>query len=626
MTDKQVYKKTSSFIDSYNSEAKDGLDLDKGFFFFLAKHNARTKDLCPDAKLFNHVISVSEEDFFGAYGRRFKEKLKLNHNRLGLSSFYQACTVTILPEADMYFHNSAKGNQILRDGRLTRNIERATRRDSRDLLAEESDVNSGNLEDAAAKDTASANSLSRSMECTLQKAIASMGLTETAKLISALIRRNHCLTKELSALRASAAKDDDDILQKFQQHGAVIDLSADGTDKPAVTLSPTRRVDTTTVTAKPLRRVNLVDRQITIDKQTFWVKNVPNKVKLVNASRLTFLEKQDQRVATSTKSVSATRYTRNNVLADRLFAAALLSAPALSLVAAETFIPVAVAAHIAMTGQYDLSQLDFKCFPSQATLRQKLIEYAVDCLIILADAINDSKIFITCDKGNKKGLGHFVKVLAWWNSISQKVQTFVLDIDVSDGSSSKCADAIAHSMKKVKAIVEVLLRGQTTDSGGGGVLENLAVELQKRDLTDDFYYVANCTLHAIQLALSNPVKTVFGEGGLDPTTKEPKRNMPQMLHSVYDLQQAMEYSVFKMNYKEAIDWVEARSAKLQQLDAQETLPAQTDILVEQFDEDFKRIWRMARVVVSHQRQKLNKKLTVSQRNQKGVFKSFQRQY
>ena len=128
--------------------------------------------MCPDAKLFNHVIGISEEDFFGAYGRQFKEKLNLDHKRLGISSFYQACTVTILPEADMYFHNLVKGNQILCDVRLTRNIERATRRASQDLLEEESDVNSSKLEDAAAKDTASAGPhlLSCNMECTLQKA------------------------------------------------------------------------------------------------------------------------------------------------------------------------------------------------------------------------------------------------------------------------------------------------------------------------------------------------------------------------------------------------------------------------------------------------------------------------
>jgi hypothetical protein len=95
------------------------------------------------------------------------------------------------------------------------------------------------------------------------------------------------------------------------------------------------------------------------------------------------------------------------------------------------------------------------------------------------------------------------------------------------------------------------LKGQTTDSGGGGgVLELLGNQLKKRDLCSPTDLVASCTLHAIQITLANPVKKAMGEGSLGA------RTMMQMLHSAYDLQEWMEYSEFQLVMEEAKQWVE----------------------------------------------------------------------
>jgi len=115
----------------------------------------------------------------------------------------------------------------------------------------------------------------------------------------------------------------------------------------------------------------------------------------------------------------------------------------------------------------------------------------------------------------------------------------VLDIDASGGCSVECAQAIRSSMNKLKAQDDIdthLLAGQTTDSGGGGVLDNLAKKLHAIDhlcvpLKD--YLVANCTIHALQLQISNAIRTTFGEGGLE------KVNAMQLLHSVYRLQELL---------------------------------------------------------------------------------------
>jgi hypothetical protein len=142
-----------------------------------------------------------------------------------------------------------------------------------------------------------------------------------------------------------------------------------------------------------------------------------------------------------------------------------------------------------------------------------------------------------------------VKILSWWGMTQKKVQIYIFSIDASEGTSEGCAEAIKHSMKKLDDMIALLLKGQTTDSGGGGVLESLGNKLQKRDLCKPTYLVASCTLHAIQIALANLVKQSLGEGALGA------RTIMQMLHSAYDLQESMEYSKFQLITEEAQPWV-----------------------------------------------------------------------
>jgi hypothetical protein len=88
---------------------------------------------------------------------------------------------------------------------------------------------------------------------------------------------------------------------------------------------------------------------------------------------------------------------------------------------------------------------------------------AVDSLIEVRNQIcgadND---FLSCDKGNKKGLSHFVKILSWWDKTRKKVKAFVLDIDASEGTSEGCAEATKNPMKKVNDRIAMLLKGSTT--------------------------------------------------------------------------------------------------------------------------------------------------------------------
>jgi hypothetical protein len=83
-----------------------------------------------------------------------------------------------------------------------------------------------------------------------------------------------------------------------------------------------------------------------------------------------------------------------------------------------------------------------------------------------------------------------------------------------------------------------MLQGQTTDSGGGGVLEDLASSLHLLNVCRPNYLTASCGLHNLQLAVANPIKQTMGEGGLD------KRTALQLLHSVHDLQESLEKEIW----------------------------------------------------------------------------------
>jgi hypothetical protein len=136
-----------------------------------------------------------------------------------------------------------------------------------------------------------------------------------------------------------------------------------------------------------------------------------------------------------------------------------------------------------------------------------------------------------------------VKILSWYDQKTTCVVKQLLDIDASEGTTDDCGDAIAASLKKIE---NVQLQGQATDSGGGGVLDGLHSALLNRQLTRPEYVVASCSLHNLQLSIANPIKQTMGEGGLE------KKNVMQLLHSIYDLQESMDKELWKLHVSEAI--------------------------------------------------------------------------
>jgi hypothetical protein len=229
---------------------------------------------------------------------------------------------------------------------------------------------------------------------------------------------------------------------------------------------------------------------------------------------------------------------------------ALASCPSLPLYQAANIIPLIVAAFLVDVGVLEKSKVDRFCksFPSTTYLRDMMFEFAAENTLELGHKLQNKLVFLACDKGNKKGVGHFVKILCWYDSDKGSVLKQMLDLDGSKGNTKQCANAIVFSLKKLGG--NVLLQGQITNSGGGGVLDFLGDELAVRKACQMHYLVASCSIHNIQLSLSNPVKQLMGEGDLE------KKNVMQLLHSVHDLQDSMEPVVWKAHVKESLKFME----------------------------------------------------------------------
>jgi hypothetical protein len=229
------------------------------------------------------------------------------------------------------------------------------------------------------------------------------------------------------------------------------------------------------------------------------------------------------------KIMNAKQY-RSPPLGQRLYNAALIQAPRMTLYAAEQVLPLVVAAFLADAGIAFNPEALAKSCPSAKTLNSFIVDGSVDSILWLEEQFRDADaVFISCDKGNKKGIDHFPKVIRWWSKKERKLMSACIDADGSGGKSEQCAAAIWHSVKKFCNAI-TLFCGQTTDSGGGGVLYSLERFLKKLNLCSvPTYFVAPCTLHGMNLIFANSVKGVFGEGGLD------YRNVMQLLHSLYDL-------------------------------------------------------------------------------------------
>ena len=276
---------------------------------------------------------------------------------------------------------------------------------------------------------------------------------------------------------------------------------------------------------------------------------------VVTISRLNRLTKQEQIVKNIKSCFQNKKFVGATPFMKSLLATALSNAAAFPLSQAAHTIPLVVAAFLEGHGILDKSDTELysRSFPSDTWLRELLFDHGAQCTYDLGERLKGQKVFLACDKGSKKGVGHFVKVFSYWCEESMRVIKQVGDIDGSEGTTDECAKAIVATLMKFR--VEEL-QGQTTDSGGGGVLDTLADALKLHNVCPLFgYLVGACTIHCFQLSLGNPITKCIGIGGLG------QRNVMQLLHSVYYLQDCMDLETWTSLVQQATGFLNAHYYK-----------------------------------------------------------------
>ena len=264
------------------------------------------------------------------------------------------------------------------------------------------------------------------------------------------------------------------------------------------------------------------------------VDGIPNTHTLVRAQQLAILLKDSDELRSLKSTLNAGKFNWNDG-ARWFIACGLSQIPRASFYAIEQFIPCILAALLKQSGIGGVTyEALANSMPSRATIGNIVFDGAAECLAIQrARLAKAHAVMLGCDKGQRHGLDHLPKCLSYFDIEEDRVQAFCLDNDPTGGTSDATARAVAHSLetKLGKEILKVL-RAQSTDSGGGGVLISLMEGLSSLGYVSAYlYFVIPCTIHAWQRALQNGMESVFGLGGLGT------RNLLQLVHSCYDLQQ-----------------------------------------------------------------------------------------
>jgi len=343
-------------------------------------------------------------------------------------------------------------------------------------------------------------------------------------------------------------------IKSLEEDSPVVIIEANSTpDQQPTTTTPLAVVEPTPTSQK--RNITYELNEIYSQGQRFEF-NVPSTHKIVHKNFVSRMEKDSQILWNVRLKLQQNQHYTDSVFGQSMWSIAMAACPALPLSAAQWLIPLIAWAFFYDTGLFDYKRFDntmfARSFPSDNTLRKFCLSTAARDTMLLGHQLRDSKIYMSCDKGNKKGIGHFVKYIARWTP--GKVEKHLLAIDASGGTSRDCAAAIQGSMNKLKLNDDDtthLLYGTATDSGGGGTLELLHDNLDGFGLCcpPDEHIVSNCCIHALQLQLSNAVKRAFGEGALD------KINAMQLIHSVWRLQESIDLDEWKHVLCLSSEWV-----------------------------------------------------------------------
>ena len=232
-------------------------------------------------------------------------------------------------------------------------------------------------------------------------------------------------------------------------------------------------------------------------------------------------------------------------LGRRFLGIAMMHVPKLALESAERFIVLVICWFLADIG-FNNSLSDIaNMTPSASTLKEVMVEEAIDTIIIEREDMRGIPLGVMCDKGEgekKRNGASFVKLVPRFDVKTDKIKVTCIGIQSAGNFSVDAAEGVDHAMKPYDHEEETLqFSVQGTDAGGGGTRIDLANKLEScgrvKELTE--YIWSTCSLHGMNITLSSPTNLIMGDGGLL------KRNALQCLHTAYNLAQQFHANEWK---------------------------------------------------------------------------------
>mgnify|MGYP003321216558 FL=1 len=252
---------------------------------------------------------------------------------------------------------------------------------------------------------------------------------------------------------------------------------------------------------------------------------------VVHKAKLSILQRKADQFNRIMKQLSMPFY-QGTPLGDSMLGFASSLVPQCGHAGIATILPLAIGSVLTNAG-IDINSRELVASqPSGQSIQRFVEQNAANTLLLIQESLkNVSSIFISADKGNKKGNKNLAKFVCWYSIIEKCVKVFLLDVDCTDEATNEIADALEHSIRRLVPMGTKVL-GQCTDSGGGGTKYALFRALANKNLTWNNYLVCTCYLHNLQTSSRNAVVNVLGEGGTNEKG-EPVMNLMQMLHGAY---------------------------------------------------------------------------------------------
>ena len=265
---------------------------------------------------------------------------------------------------------------------------------------------------------------------------------------------------------------------------------------------------------------------------------------IVHKSKLKLLEKKAKKYDSIMRQLTAGTY-HGTPLGDAMIGFASSLVPQCGHAGVSTITPILLGSVLANAGIEIENEKLVNSQPSGNSIQRFVEQNALNTLLLTQESIKDNtNVYVSADKGNKKGNKNLAKFVCWFDKKENQVKIFLLDVDCTDEATKNIADALEHSMRRISPNCTISILGQCTDSGGGGTKFALARALTEKNMTSANYLVCTCSLHNLQTCLRNAVTNVLGEGGMNEKG-EPVKNVMQMLHGAYNIQNWQENEELK---------------------------------------------------------------------------------